>query len=172
MTHFRFKWIIQKYFFWLLKNVFSGGNTFQHSNKNGPDILWKSKVCNVRESNPGLPRGRREFYHWTNVACCHPWLMSFIKLFITFKSFLTFTRIDCTWPSNQKIRKSLKLEFGRTTHTVLRQRLTHFNSAQNLKMRQSLACQFLTTFSRFCFCPRFVRVILTEYKSYFVNDFD
>ena len=27
------------------------------------------KACNVRESNPGLPRGRREFYHWTNVAC-------------------------------------------------------------------------------------------------------
>ena len=27
--------------------------------------------------------------------------------------------------------------------TVLRQRLTHFNSAQNLKMRQSLARQFL-----------------------------
>ena len=27
------------------------------------------KICNVRESNPGLPRGRREFYHWTNVAC-------------------------------------------------------------------------------------------------------
>ena len=26
------------------------------------------KICNVRESNPGLPRGRREFYHWTNVA--------------------------------------------------------------------------------------------------------
>ena len=26
------------------------------------------KTCNVRESNPGLPRGRREFYHWTNVA--------------------------------------------------------------------------------------------------------
>ena len=31
-------------------------------------IVWK--ICNVRESNPGLPRGRREFYHWTNVACC------------------------------------------------------------------------------------------------------
>ena len=23
----------------------------------------KIKACNVRESNPGLPRGRREFYH-------------------------------------------------------------------------------------------------------------
>ena len=24
-----------------------------------------SKMCTDRESNPGLPRGRREFYHWT-----------------------------------------------------------------------------------------------------------
>ena len=29
--------------------------------------IWKS--CIVGESNPGLPRGRREFYHWTNNAC-------------------------------------------------------------------------------------------------------
>ena len=28
--------------------------------------IWKS--CIVGESNPGLPRGRREFYHWTNNA--------------------------------------------------------------------------------------------------------
>ena len=27
------------------------------------------KSCIVGESNPGLPRGRREFYHWTNNAC-------------------------------------------------------------------------------------------------------
>ena len=26
------------------------------------------KFCIVGESNPGLPRGRREFYHWTNNA--------------------------------------------------------------------------------------------------------
>ena len=32
------------------------------------DRLSGKKNCNVRESNPGLPRGRREFYHWTNVA--------------------------------------------------------------------------------------------------------
>ena len=32
-------------------------------------LMMKNKTCNVRESNPGLPRGRREFYHWTNVAC-------------------------------------------------------------------------------------------------------
>ena len=25
--------------------------------------------CIGRESNPGLPRGRREFYHWTTNAC-------------------------------------------------------------------------------------------------------
>ena len=25
--------------------------------------------CTGRESNPGLPRGRREFYHWTTSAC-------------------------------------------------------------------------------------------------------
>ena len=28
----------------------------------------KMSVCNVRESNPGRPRGRRAFYHWTNDA--------------------------------------------------------------------------------------------------------
>ncbi len=28
------------------------------------------KQCTDRESNPGLPRGRREFYHWTISACC------------------------------------------------------------------------------------------------------
>ena len=27
-----------------------------------------SKICIVRESNPGRPRGRRAFYHWTNDA--------------------------------------------------------------------------------------------------------
>ena len=35
---------------------------------NNLQMLKKGKTCNVRESNPGLPRGRREFYHWTNVA--------------------------------------------------------------------------------------------------------
>ena len=28
----------------------------------------KEKICIVRESNPGRPRGRRAFYHWTNDA--------------------------------------------------------------------------------------------------------
>ena len=28
----------------------------------------KTKGCIVRESNPGRPRGRRAFYHWTNDA--------------------------------------------------------------------------------------------------------
>ena len=31
--------------------------------------LLKKIFCIVGESNPGLPRGRREFYHWTNNAC-------------------------------------------------------------------------------------------------------
>ena len=31
-------------------------------------ITFLEKVCIVGESNPGLPRGRREFYHWTNNA--------------------------------------------------------------------------------------------------------
>ena len=39
-----------------------------NKNKNKMKNLWFSSKCNVRESNPGLPRGRREFYHWTNVA--------------------------------------------------------------------------------------------------------
>ena len=29
---------------------------------------WQAKGCIVRESNPGRPRGRRAFYHWTNDA--------------------------------------------------------------------------------------------------------
>ena len=54
------------------------------------------------------------------------------------------------WPLVQFRTNPLNLESILTT--VLRQRLTHFNSAQNLKMRQSLACQslacqFLTAFS-------------------------
>ena len=36
-------------------------------------FAWLQKrnenVCIVRESNPGRPRGRRAFYHWTNDAC-------------------------------------------------------------------------------------------------------
>ena len=28
----------------------------------------KKRSCTGRESNPGLPRGRREFYHWTTSA--------------------------------------------------------------------------------------------------------
>ena len=28
----------------------------------------EEKECTGRESNPGLPRGRREFYHWTTSA--------------------------------------------------------------------------------------------------------
>ena len=39
-------------------------------------FAWLQKrnenVCIVRESNPGRPRGRRAFYHWTNDACCTP----------------------------------------------------------------------------------------------------
>ena len=27
-------------------------------------------ICMSGESNPGLPRGRREFYHWTTHAAC------------------------------------------------------------------------------------------------------
>ncbi len=29
---------------------------------------FKNHICIVRESNPGRPRGRRAFYHWTNDA--------------------------------------------------------------------------------------------------------
>ena len=39
-----------------------------------------------------------------------------------------------------KVYKFLGIQPTNRT-AVLRQRLTHFNSAQNLKMRQSLACQ-------------------------------
>ncbi len=32
------------------------------------DFLCQKDLCIVRESNPGRPRGRRAFYHWTNDA--------------------------------------------------------------------------------------------------------
>ena len=41
---------------------------------------WTIIACNVRESNPGLPRGRREFYHWTNVA----WHSQFLRWYLYF----------------------------------------------------------------------------------------
>ena len=37
--------------------------TFRHN-----DIFQKLCFCVSGESNPGLPRGRREFYHWTTNA--------------------------------------------------------------------------------------------------------
>ena len=39
-------------------------------------ISWFILKCNciVRESNPGRPRGRRAFYHWTNDA----WLLTIV----------------------------------------------------------------------------------------------
>ena len=40
----------------------------------------RKNICNVRESNPGLPRGRREFYHWTNVARNQGLFLSIILL--------------------------------------------------------------------------------------------
>ena len=39
-------------------------NLMCHSNP----ISFKKDLCIVRESNPGRPRGRRAFYHWTNDA--------------------------------------------------------------------------------------------------------
>ena len=42
--------------------------------KIGPSLqvkILKKIFCIVRESNPGRPRGRRAFYHWTNDAFLH-----------------------------------------------------------------------------------------------------
>ena len=38
-------------------------------------IFWfiTKSICIVRESNPGRPRGRRAFYHWTNDAFLLRW---------------------------------------------------------------------------------------------------
>ena len=40
------------------------------------------KKCTGRESNPGLPRGRREFYHWTTSAILNicRWLSNSTKV--------------------------------------------------------------------------------------------
>ena len=41
----------------------------QELNFDRNNTFWLTpKFCTGRESNPGLPRGRREFYHWTTSA--------------------------------------------------------------------------------------------------------
>ncbi|PRP84892.1 hypothetical protein PROFUN_07546 [Planoprotostelium fungivorum] len=43
-----------------------------HMNIQPQSEKMTAKPCVDRESNPGLPRGRRKFYHWTIDACCSP----------------------------------------------------------------------------------------------------
>ena len=54
-------------------------------------ITFLEKVCIVGESNPGLPRGRREFYHWTNNARHRPVL----KFDAIFRSCLILAKLAC-----------------------------------------------------------------------------
>ena len=49
--------IIQDWYKWL---------EIYHIGKN--NVKRKEIECTGRETNPGLPRGRREFYHWTTSA--------------------------------------------------------------------------------------------------------
>ena len=57
-------------------------NDVREINTMWPKSLWswicfnikhKNDICIVRESNPGRPRGRRAFYHWTNDAFLLLW---------------------------------------------------------------------------------------------------
>ena len=95
------------------------------------------------------------------------WRSKFIPFFIVKSTVERHWRTDChfleldllSWinspfstPRVMPIYKNTYL-LDLNVSTVLRQRLTHFNNAQNLKMRQSLACQslacqFQTAFSR------------------------
>ncbi len=54
------------------------------------NLYEKKQKCTGRESNPGRPRGRRAFYHWTTSACyfrpfefaLNPWKPSKVFLLI------------------------------------------------------------------------------------------
>ena len=50
------------------------------------------KSCTGRESNPGLPRGRREFYHWTTSAYTYTqWICRIcLKMLKNFQNSLKF----------------------------------------------------------------------------------
>ena len=76
-------------FFWLLKNVFSRGNTFQKSDKNGPDIFLKIKSLQRPGIEPGppawqariLPLNQRCLFE--RVSKPH-YILIFIEVFLTF----------------------------------------------------------------------------------------
>ena len=50
------------------KNTTTTTTTKQRERKRESFGQTFSTPCTGRESNPGLPRGRREFYHWTTSA--------------------------------------------------------------------------------------------------------
>jgi hypothetical protein len=46
----------------------------------------QNDICIVRESNPGRPRGRRAFYHWTNDAFLLLWTkLKILKMYVKVK---------------------------------------------------------------------------------------
>lgn len=58
----------ESHFWHLLLGI--GAYSYAHAAETpvGPWLKYKNFICIGRESNPGLPRGRREFYHWTTNA--------------------------------------------------------------------------------------------------------
>ena len=67
-----FFWFFFFFFFWSDRHSsLAGKNWNSKGKKKEKNGLTKEKNdvrCTGRESNPGLPRGRREFYHWTTSA--------------------------------------------------------------------------------------------------------
>ena len=56
------------------------------------EMILPKRLCIVRESNPGRPRGRRAFYHWTNDAKMESRanFNEFIVKSLTFEIFISF----------------------------------------------------------------------------------
>ena len=75
------------------KNPFTSRHGIANYSVNVNVVCWENiltlgkKICIGRESNPGRPRGRRAFYHWTTDAPCKPPWYSIYKLRIAFGVF-------------------------------------------------------------------------------------
>ena len=58
--------------------------------------------CIDRESNPGRPRGRRAFYHWTIDACIY-WLMCLKRNLLQWEFYISLKH-DFIWDKSVKLK--------------------------------------------------------------------
>ena len=71
------------FFFWSDRHSPLAGKNWNTKEKKKKKLFNQRKndiSCTGRESNPGLPRGRREFYHWTTSA-----QLTFVVKIVRFK---------------------------------------------------------------------------------------